>query len=386
MKKIAVLGVTGVIGRQTVEVIKAHPERFTLTAFSFYQNIERGKQLIKEFAPAYVAVSDQATAEQLAKEFPKTSFVWGIDGMCQIAGATEIDIVVVAVVGSVGLQPVLKALKERQRVALANKESLVAGGKLIMELVHQGLGELVPIDSEHSAIFQCLNGNTKDQAVAELILTASGGSLRNYQRAELKNVTIEQALKHPNWQMGPKITIDSATMMNKGLEVMEAYWLFGVDYDKINVILHKTSDVHSCVKFIDGSYLMQVGPKDPKQPIQYALTYPERVPVLPQMPFSLLNQSFSFEKMDLARFPLLKLAYEVGRAGECLPAVFNYANEIAVKAFLQGKISFLAIEYLVEKAVNQIANHALTSIEDLLTIEKQTKQLVAEMIKKGMKP
>lgn len=383
MKKICLLGATGSIGTSAVEVIAAYPERFKLVALSFNQNVTRGRQLIKQFKPDYVAVGSEELALSLGKEFPHVTVGFGQQGLKEAVTISSVETVLTGIMGSVGLESTLAAIEAGKEIALANKETLVMGGELVMAAAAKNDVKILPVDSEHSAIFQCLEGQSKEN-VAELLLTASGGSFRDYPRAQLKNVTVEEALAHPNWAMGAKITVDSATMMNKGLEVIEARWLFGVNYDRIKVVLHRQSIIHSMIIMEDGAYLAQLGASDMREPIQYALTYPQRLPIKQPKPFDLTAiGSLQFEALDTEKYPLLKLAYEVGKIGGTLPTAFNAANEVAVEAFLEGRISYLAIEELVQQAVADYQVQAVQSLEQLLAEDQGVRQLVYNKIKKG---
>ncbi|TFJ40193.1 1-deoxy-D-xylulose-5-phosphate reductoisomerase [Carnobacterium divergens] len=380
MKNICLLGATGSVGENTVNVVLAHPEKFTIHTFSFFNNIQRGRQLIQLLKPKMVAVGTKDMAAQLKIEFPFVTFTYGVEGLSEIVAVEAIDLVLTAVSGSVGLLPTLTAIKERKQVAIANKETLVMAGQLVTDLATQYGVQLLPVDSEHSAIFQCLNGE-KIVEVDHLLITASGGSFRNKTRQELVSVTLEDALNHPNWSMGQKITIDSATMMNKGLEVIEAHWLFGLDYDKIKVVLHKESVVHSMVSFVDGAVMAQLGASDMREPIQYALSYPNRIEMKKPKPFHLAEiGALHFEKMDFKRFPLLQLAYNVGEMGGTAPTMMNAANEVAVAAFLEKKISFLAIEELVEKAIQEKHYIKQPDLTTLMEVDKETRKLVASWL------
>ncbi|KRN54176.1 1-deoxy-D-xylulose-5-phosphate reductoisomerase [Carnobacterium divergens] len=380
MKNICLLGATGSVGENTVNVVLAHPEKFTIHTFSFFNNIQRGRQLIQLLKPKMVAVGTKEIADYLRSEFPFITFTYGVEGLSEIVALESIDLVLTAVSGSVGLLPTLTAIRERKQVAIANKETLVMAGQLVTDLATQYGVQLLPVDSEHSAIFQCLNGE-KIVEVDHLLITASGGSFRNKTRQELVDVTLEDALNHPNWSMGQKITIDSATMMNKGLEVIEAHWLFGLDYDKIKVVLHKESIVHSMVGFIDGAVMAQLGASDMREPIQYALSYPHRIKMKEPKPFHLAEiGALHFEEMDFNRFPLLQLAYTVGKMGGTAPTMMNAANEVAVAAFLEKKISFLAIEELVEKAIQEKHYIKQPDLTTLMEVDKETRKLVASWL------
>ncbi len=353
MKRIAVLGSTGSIGTQTLDVVARHPEDFRIVGLAAGRNRERLLQQALAFRPRVVSVADRGDASWLAERLPADIRVMhGPEGLMEVAAGCEADFVVSALVGSAGLAPTLAAIDAGAAIGLANKETLVAAGHLVMRRAEARGVPLLPVDSEHSAIFQCLHGE-KRSAVRRLILTASGGSFRDRSRDELAHVTVEEALRHPNWSMGAKITIDSATLVNKGLEVIEAHWLFGMPYDRIDVLLHPESIVHSLVEFADSSVLAQLGLPDMRVPIQYALTYPERKPS-PSEPLDLARiGALHFRPVDTDRFPCLAMAYEAGRRGGTMPAVFNAANEAAVARFLRGEISFLAIEDIIRRVLER---------------------------------
>lgn len=380
MKYINLLGATGSIGTQTLDIIREHPEHFRLSAMSVGRNIKLARKIISEFEPEFVSVIHKEDAEMLAAEFPRTTFAYGPEGLTETAVYHKGTVLVNAVMGSVGMSPTLAAIAEGKTVCLANKETLVTAGHLVMEAVKKHGVDLLPIDSEHSAIFQALQGENRKN-IEKLILTASGGSFRDRPREELRNVTVEEALSHPNWSMGAKITVDSATMMNKGLEVIEAHWLFSVPYDKIEVLLHRESIIHSMVEFHDSSVIAQLGSPDMRVPIQYALTYPDRLPLKSAKKLNLSEiGQLHFSKVDFDRFPCLRFAYEAGKAGGTMPTVLNAANEVAVKAFLEGKITFLEIEDLVEKSLathNNMSNPDLSIIEE---VDRETREFVNSLI------
>lgn len=380
MKYINLLGATGSIGTQTLDVIREHPEHFRLAAMSVGRNITLARKIISEFEPELVSVLSKEDAETFEAEFPRTSFVYGSEGLTEVAVYQRGNILVNAVIGSVGMSPTLAAIAEGKKICLANKETLVTAGHLVMEAAKKHGVDLLPIDSEHSAIFQALQGENRKH-IEKLILTASGGSFRDRTREELRNVTVEEALNHPNWSMGAKITIDSATMMNKGLEVIEAHWLFSVPYEKIEVLLHRESIVHSMVEFHDSSVIAQLGTPDMRVPIQYALTYPERLPLRSAKKLNLAEiGQLHFSKVDFDRYPCLRFAYEAGKAGGTMPTVLNAANEVAVEAFLKGRITFLEIEDLVEKSLashNNMSNPDLSLIEE---IDRETREFVNSLI------
>jgi 1-deoxy-D-xylulose-5-phosphate reductoisomerase len=381
MKYISVLGATGSIGTQTFEVVRAHPENFRITSFSFGTNIELGKKLIEEFQPKLVSVSTKELADELKRTIRYSCLVYyGEEGLLEVATDPDSDILLNAVMGSVGLAPTLAAIDEKKTIALANKETLVTAGHIVMDGAKRNQVDILPVDSEHSAIYQCLNGENQAE-MTKMILTASGGSFRDKSRKDLEGVTVEEALSHPNWSMGSKITIDSATMMNKGLEVIEAHWFFNSPYEDIEVVQHRESVIHSMVEFIDGSIIAHLGTPNMKVPIQYALTHPERLEVQSGKRLNLVDiGTLHFEKMDLERFPCLAYAFEAGKAGGTMPTVLNAANEAAVDAFLKGHISFLDIEKFIEKALDRHENVKQPSLEDIHEIDATVRQYVQSLI------
>lgn len=378
--KINLLGATGSIGRQTLAIMRVYKEKFTLVACAGGNNIDAMRAIIREFSPRLVSVFREDDARRLRGEFPFLQIRSGKAGLNEVACYAAGNIVVNAVMGSIGLEPTLVAIRAKKKIALANKETLVTAGSLVMEEARKAGIEILPIDSEHSAIWQCLHNEKKEQ-VARIILTASGGSFRDLNREQLQAVTVQDALNHPVWSMGKKITIDSATLMNKGLEVIEAHWLFGLSYDKIDVVLHRESIVHSLVEFCDGSFLAQLGSPNMVVPILYALTYPERLPWQKEKPFSLAEAgALNFQEVDYDRFPCLKLACEAGKKGGTMPTVLNAANEIAVQAFLDGHITFLEIESTIGES---LSSHQVILEPDLATIEQvdyETRYKVKEKI------
>lgn len=380
MKKICVLGVTGSIGTQTVDVVKHHCDEFEIVAMSAGRNITLLEEIMSQIAVQHICVQNEEDCLYLKNKYPKHSFYYGTEGLIEIATLSEVDLVLNAIVGFAGLLPTMKAIESCKDIALANKETLVVAGHLIMPLVKKYGVALLPVDSEHSAIFQSMNGeNHKD--IQKIILTASGGSFRDKSREELENVTVEQALKHPNWSMGAKITIDSATLFNKGLEVMEAKWLFDVDYDDIEVLIHPESIIHSMVEYKDTSVIAQLGTPDMRLPIQYALTYPRRQDLFGGKRLSLSEVgSLHFRKPDFQRFHALKLAYDAGRKGGSMPCVLNGANEQANSLFLQNKIRFLDIERLVEEAMNAHQWIDCPSLDQLLEIDQWARQYVLKRV------
>lgn len=380
-KKISLLGATGSIGLQTVDIVKENPEHFSITAFSTGRNIEKTRELLRQFNPQAVSVLDKDDAVQLRSEFPGVNILFGQEGLVEIAANTESDIVVNSVLGSVGLAPTIEAIRAGKSIALANKETLVTAGHLVMKEAKENGVAILPVDSEHSAIFQSLNGEDS-KSISKLILTASGGSFRDRTREELQNVTVEEALNHPNWSMGAKITIDSATMMNKGLEVIEAHYLFNIPYEQIDVLLHRESMIHSMVEYQDTSVIAQLGTPDMRVPIQYALTYPERLPRPNAKRLDLAEiGTLHFEKMDFKRFKALKLAYDAGSAGGTMPTVLNAANEAAVGLFLNGRITFLQIDDLIERAMDQHEKIDHPDLETVIAVDSFVRKNVREMVK-----
>ena len=381
VKKISLLGATGSIGIQTLDIIKEHPDKFQLVAFSAGKNIEVTKQIIRDFSVPLVSVLSEQDAIQLGKEFPHIELVFGDQGLVQVAAHAGADVLVNAVLGSVGLRPTLEAIQKGITIAIANKETLVTAGHLVMNAAKEYNVPILPVDSEHSALFQAMNGEKRSE-IAKLIITASGGSFRDLSRDELKNVTVKDALNHPNWSMGSKITIDSATMMNKGLEVIEARVLFDIPYDDIEVLLHRESIIHSLVEFQDTSVIAQLGTPDMRVPIQYALSYPDRLTrqTAPRLNLAQIGK-LHFEEMDYTRYHALKLAIEAGRAGGTMTTVLNAANEAAVSLFLQEKIGFLTIDELIERAMDEHENILKPDLETILHVDAKTRKSVENMLK-----
>ena len=369
MKKIAILGSTGSIGTQTLEVVENQGD-IVVTALAAGSNIRLLEEQIRKFRPKIACVWEEEKAKELetsVRDLP-VRIVSGMDGLIETATEKTSEIVVTAVVGMIGIRPTIAAMEAGKDIALANKETLVTAGHIIMPLAEKKGVKILPVDSEHSAIFQCLNGEN-EKAVHKILLTASGGPFRGKTREELKNVQVEDALKHPNWSMGRKITIDSSTMVNKGLEVMEAKWLFGVKMDQIQVVIQPKSIIHSMVEFEDGAVMAQLGTPDMKLPIQYALYYPERRN-LPgdRLDFWSIGQIL-FEKPDLINFPGLKLAYHAGSVGGTLPTVFNAANELAVAKFLNREITYLTITDMIEGAMNGHTVKENPTVDEILEAE-----------------
>lgn len=380
MKKIAILGSTGSIGTQTLDVVDMHPDLFQVEGLAAGGNIELLIEQAKRYRPQKVSVGSKELADRIAPYLPAgTQLFYGEEGLIEVAAGTDADTVVTAVVGSVGLESTLAAIEAGKQIGLANKETLITAGHIVTSRAAAKGVALLPVDSEHSAIFQCLNGENRDR-IKGITLTASGGSFRDLSREQLEHVTVEDALKHPNWSMGSKITIDSATMVNKGLEVIEAHWLFGLDYDQIDVLLHPESIVHSYVEFEDTSIIAQLGNPDMRVPIQYALTYPDRLPS-PSKRLSLAQAGrLNFREMDMERFPCLRMAYECGRMGGTAATAFNAANEAAVAAFLKGLIPFLQIEYIIEKVLDQHVLIQNPVLEEIHLADRQSRRFAESLI------
>lgn len=375
MINVAILGSTGSIGTQTLEVLRNLSE-YRVYGLSAHSSIDRLSEQIEEFAPQKVVIGDPAAAQQLQQHY-NIEAVYGKAGLIELASDPNVDVVVIALVGFAGLEPTIAALKAGKKVALANKETLVVGGHLVMEYRSQ----IIPIDSEHSAVWQILDGKNSEDVEA-VILTASGGPFLT-EPEDLSQVTVEQALNHPTWRMGGKITIDSATLMNKGLEVIEAHWLFDLNYDQIEVVVHPQSIIHSMVRFRDGSVLAQLGPADMRLPIQYALTYPQIVESqVPKLDFTKLT-ALTFREYDPQRFPCLDLAYQAGKIGGTMPTVLNAANEIAVHQFLENKVRFSDIPEIVRLAMDDHQPLNNPSLETLIATDQETRAkalLISEKI------
>ena len=370
MKKIGILGSTGSIGTQTLEVVRENKD-IEVTALAAGSNIRLLEEQIREFAPRIAAVWDEKKAKELkerVKDLP-VKIVSGMDGLIQVSAFEEMEILVTAIVGMIGIRPTMEAIKAGKDIALANKETLVTAGHLIMPLAKENGVSILPVDSEHSAIFQSLQGG-QQKAVKKILLTASGGPFRGKKREELADIQVEDALKHPNWEMGRKITIDSSTMVNKGLEVIEAKWLFDVDVSQIQVVVQPQSVIHSMVEYEDGAVIAQLGTPDMKLPIQYVLYYPERR-YLPGERLDFWNLGkLDFEKPDTDTFYGLALAYEAGRRGGSLPTVFNAANERAVQLFLERKIGYLEIPKIIKECMERHKNVEQPSLEEILDTEE----------------
>ncbi|WP_414043322.1 1-deoxy-D-xylulose-5-phosphate reductoisomerase [Macrococcus sp. EM39E] len=364
MKHIGILGASGSVGMQGIDIIREHADSFKLVSFAVGKSIDIAQRIIDEFNPEICCIQNEHDMDKLNINGNQTKVVFGDQGLLEVAGYEKNDVLLNSILGSVGLRPTLHAIDKGIDIALANKETLVVAGEIVMQRAKEKGVNILPVDSEHSAIFQCLNGeNVKN--IEKLIITASGGSFRDLTREQLKDVTLEDALNHPNWSMGKKITIDSATMMNKGLEVIEAKWLFDLPVERIETILHKQSIIHSMVEFNDTSVIAQLGTPDMRMPILYAFSYPERM----QRNAERLNladiATLDFKAMDLERFKCLALAYRAIEIGGTLPVVMNAVNEVAVQLFLDGKITFLEIETLIERAMDE---HVVIQNPDLETI------------------
>ena len=376
MKKIAILGSTGSIGTQTLEIVRTNGD-LEVTALAAGNNIDLLEQQVREFRPKLAAVWKEERAAELKSRVRDMDIeiVSGMDGLLSVAAVPESEILVTAIVGMIGILPTIEAIKAGKDIALANKETLVTAGHIIMPLAKERGVSILPVDSEHSAIFQSLQGGQR-KALHKILLTASGGPFRGKKREELKNIQVEDALKHPNWEMGRKITIDSSTMVNKGLEVIEAKWLFGVTVDQIQVVVQPQSIIHSMVEYEDGAVIAQLGTPDMKLPIQYALYYPERR-YLPggRLDFAALQQ-ITFEKPDMETFYGLKLAYEAGRRGGSLPTVLNAANERAVAMFLDRKIGYLQIPEIIQACMENHKNIEDPTVEEILKTEQETYEFI----------
>ena len=380
MKKISILGVTGSIGTQTLDVVR-NSDDIEIVGISANSSTKKMKEIIKEFKPKYVAMMKKECAEELEKfcneNSIKTEVYSGMEGLIKISTLDEIDMVVTSVVGMIGLVPTMEAIKAKKDIALANKETLVVAGELVMKAAEENGVKILPVDSEHSAIYQSLRGNDLS-TLKKIILTASGGPFRGKKEEELKDITLEQALNHPNWSMGKKITIDSATLMNKGLEVIEAHWLFNCDYDNIQVVVHPQSIIHSMVEYKDGAIIAELGSADMRLPIQYALNYTKRKKeVAKSIDFYEISK-LTFEKPDMDTFKCLKIAFEVGKKGGLFPTVLNGANEVAVQLFLDRKIKFLEIAEIIEKTIKEFQDECKKelNLDNIIALDKKVRDYV----------
>ena len=373
MKRIAVLGSTGSIGTTTLEVVRHLGSEFSIEALAVHSNIDLLQEQIDLVSPRVVAVFDEERAEELRARKPSVMVLSGLEGLLEISSLDNVDLVVAAIVGTNGILPTLQAIQSGKDVALANKEALVSAGRLVMEAVQEKGVSLFPVDSEHSALFQCLNGENRKEA-RRLILTASGGPFRDYDSTQLTKVSVDDALAHPNWSMGRKVTIDSSTLMNKGLEVLEAHWLYDMPLHQIDVVIHPQSIVHSMVEFMDGSVIAQLSPPDMALPIQYALTYPHRLQgISPRMDFSQVF-SLDFRPPNTSSFPCLELAYRAGREGKSLASYLNAANEILVERFLEQQIGWADIGTKLTQLLDQHTPQRICSVQDILLVDQIARQ------------
>lgn len=372
MKRLAIMGSTGSIGTQTLEIVRENKD-LEVVALAAGKNIDLLEQQVREFRPKLVSLQEEKDCKELQLRLSDmdVTVVPGMEGLIQIAEMEESDVLVTAIVGMIGIRPTIAAIKKKKDIALANKETLVTAGHIIMPLAAQMGVSILPVDSEHSAIFQSMQGNKKEQ-IHKLLITASGGPFRGKSREELQNIQVEDALKHPNWSMGSKITIDSSTLVNKGLEVMEAKWLFDVELEQIQVVVHPQSIIHSMVEYVDGGIIAQLGTPDMKLPIQYALFYPERRPMKGKRVDFYELGSITFEKPDMETFVGLKLALQAAHTGGSVPTVFNAANEKAVSLFLNRKIQYLEIPEVIEMCMSMHKRVENPSVEQILEAEKET--------------
>ena len=370
MKNIGILGASGSVGTQGLDIIRQYPHAYKLVSFSVGKNIDLANEIIEEFRPDICCVQNKEDVDKIRSTAIKV--VYGNDGLMEIAAYVKNDMLLNSIMGSVGLKPTVHAIKHGIDIALANKETLVVAGEIIMQLAREYNVNIIPVDSEHSAIFQCLNGEDHKH-IEKLIITASGGSFRELSREALKDVTVQDALKHPNWSMGKKITIDSATMMNKGLEVIEARWLFDMPIDKIETLLHKQSIIHSMVEFNDTSVISQLGTPDMRMPILYAFSYPDRLARKAERLNLAEVGQLDFKAMDFDRYRCLKLAYDAISIGGTMPVVMNAVNEVVVQQFLDGEIGFLDIETIIEREMNAHDVIQSPDLETILEIDAQYK-------------
>lgn len=381
MKKIAILGSTGSIGTQTLDIVRNYSEELQVVALAAGSNVELLEKQVREFKPKVVAMWSERAALELKQRIGdlKVEVLTGMEGLLAIAVLSEVEVLVTAIVGMIGIRPTIEAIKAGKDIALANKETLVCAGHIIMPLAKEHNVSILPVDSEHSAIFQSLNGEPKNR-ISKILLTASGGPFRGKKREELQNMQVEDALKHPNWSMGRKITIDSSTLVNKGLEVMEAKWLFGVEPEQIQVVVHPQSIIHSMVEYVDGAVIAQLGIPDMKLPIQYALFYPDRR-VMNEKKLDFFElQNMTFEKPDTETFYGLKLAYEALRSGGNVPTIYNAANEKAVALFLEKKISYLQIPEMIDRSMSKISKIENPDVEQILETESRVYEYISGLV------
>ena len=382
MKNLSILGATGSIGRNALKIVEMFPQHFAIKVLTAKTNTDLLATQINQFAPDLAVVYDAESAQRLKQTLgagKKVEVLYGDEGYQAAASCGEVDIVLTAVVGAAGLKPTLAAIEAGNTIALANKETLVMAGEVVTRNAARKRVQILPVDSEHSAIFQCLQGHRKAD-LSRILLTASGGPFLDLPRDQFEHISTAQALNHPNWDMGPKITIDSATLMNKGLEVLEAKWLFGVSQDQIEVVVHPQSVIHSMVAYQDGAVIAQLGIPDMKSAIAYALSFPQRLPLHQPLPDFSGQQDLTFQKPDLAQFPCLALAFQACRVGKTLPAVLNAANEVAVNAFLDHKISFNAIARIVEMTMEAHAVRANAELSDILAADEEARQQASQFV------
>lgn len=375
-KNIVILGSTGSIGEQTLEVVREHPDEFNVLALSCNSSWDKMAGQVEEFRPRYALVGDESCVKNLKERLSgtDTEVLGGYEELMELATLSEADVILNSLVGYAGFEPTIEALKAGKKVALANKESLVVGGGLINKLIKGNRDHLIPVDSEHSAMLQCLVGEPME-TIEKLVITASGGPFRTWTKEQMADITVDDALDHPNWSMGSKVTIDSATMMNKGLEIIEAHWLFDMPLEKIEAVVHPQSVVHSIVTFTDGSSKAQLGPPTMKVPILYALTYPDRLELdAPRLDWSSAFD-LTFEPVDHDRFPCLRLALEAVEEGGLAPAILNAANEVAVNRFLNKEIAYIEIPRIIEYCMKTLNNTAEITLESLKNIDQQAREL-----------
>lgn len=378
-QKLAILGSTGSIGTQTLEIVRQHADKFDVVLLTANTNVDKLIEQSIEFNPIHAVIADESKFEIFrSANLNDIEIHCGLSVLNELVQLEFVDTIINSLVGFTGFQPTLHALTAGKKVALANKESLVVGGKLINSLLSNSNAELVPVDSEHSAMLQCIIGESKEK-IEQIIITASGGPFRDFSLNQMDSITIEQALKHPNWKMGAKITIDSSTMMNKGLEIIEAHWLFDLPVEKIEPVIHPQSIIHSIVSFIDGSSKAQLGLPDMKVPIIYALTYPDRLPLSTQRIDWTKSRELTFEPIDYGKFPCLKLAMDVINDVDLAPAILNAANEIAVQRFLNKEISYISIPKIVEKSLETLTDSTEISLTNLINIDKETREFASRI-------
>ncbi|MCC6275531.1 MAG: 1-deoxy-D-xylulose-5-phosphate reductoisomerase [Leptospiraceae bacterium] len=383
MQNVCLLGASGSVGESTLKVLRTFPEDFTLFSFSVNENLEKAKFIIEEFSPKYAVVASEKTDRSVLKnKFHSTEILYGMEGLLEIVRQSEVDTVVTAVVGVIGLFPTVEAIKSGKKIAIANKETLVTFGPYINDLVKKYNTSLIPVDSEHNALFQLLEGQERKN-VRSVILTASGGSFRNLPVEKLKGVTIEETLNHPTWKMGPKITVDSAGLVNKGLEVIEAHFLFGFPYDNIEVVIHPESIVHGLIETVDGATISYSSEPDMIFPVAHSLFYPRKTSKLlkERKPFSW--KSLNFLEPDIKRYPALGMAYNAGKMGGTAPGIFNAANEEAVAGFLSSRIGFTEIPEMIDTALNQIPIKNSIDLEGYLDADRSAREIVRDRIQKG---